>query len=98
MRAVAGDHGAEAGVLLLISFGDWLPRLSEAGLVTLDMCLEGCCGDGPTAHINWAGVDAALSGGLLIGSSSDVGVVRIAASLADGRPVDLHDLAAGLDR
>jgi hypothetical protein len=43
-------------------------------------------------------VDAALSDGLLIGSSSDVGVFRIAASLADGRPVDLHDLAAGLDR
>ncbi len=98
MRAAAGDHGAEAGVLLLTGFGNWLPQLSEAGLITLDICLAGCCGDGPTAQINWAGVDAALSGGLLVGSSSDVGVLRVAASLADDRPVVLRDLAAGLDR
>jgi hypothetical protein len=98
MRGAAGDHGAESGVLLLMAFGDWLPQLSQADLITVDICLDGWCGDGPIAKMNWAGVDAALYDGRLAGSSGDIAVLRVAASLAHGRPVDLGELAAGLDR
>ncbi len=98
LRTAAGDHGAEAGVLLLMSCGDWLPQLSEAGLIAVDICLDGCCGDGPTAQINWASVDEALSRGDLRGRRSEVGVLQAAASLAGARPVILRELAAGLDR
>lgn len=97
LRAAAGDHGAEAGLALLTCCGDWLLRLDEAGLITVDICLAGCCND-PTAQINWAEVQAALSDGRLVGSASDVAVLRVAASLASGRPVNLRDLTASLER
>ena len=98
LRTAAGDHGAEAGLLLLMSCGDWLPQLSHAGLIAVDICLDGCCGDGPTAQIDWGGVDEALSRGRLNGRRSEVGVLHAAASLAGARPVILRELAAGLDR
>ena len=98
MRGAAGDHGAESGVLLLMAFGDWFPQLSQADLITVDICLDGCCGVDPVATMNWAGVDPALADGRLVGSSRDTAVLRVAASLAHGRPMDLGELAAGLDR
>ncbi len=55
-------------------------------------------GEGPWAQIGWPDLEPALSAGLIVGSSGEVRVLRAPASIADGCPVDLGDLAAGLDR
>src|SRR4051794_31431643 len=55
-------------------------------------------GEGRWAQIAWPDLEPALSTGLIVGSSGEVRVLRAAASIADGRPIDLGDLAAGLDR
>lgn len=91
LRAALGDYSDEAAILLLITSGHWLPQLQHAGLITVDGNVEG---EGLWAHINWPDLDGALR----IGRSSDHQVLRAAASIADGHPVDLGDLAAGLDR
>jgi hypothetical protein len=95
-RGAAGDHGAESGLVLLMA-GGWVPRLHQADLITVEICLDGCCGD-PVARVNWAGVDPALHDGRLAGSSREITVLRVAASLAHGLLVGLGELAAGLDR
>jgi hypothetical protein len=97
MRGAAGDHGVESGLVLLMA-GDWLPDLSQADLITVEICLDGCCGEGPVAKLNWAGVHAALQDGRLAGSAGEIAVLRVAASLAHGLLVDLGELAAVLDR
>ncbi|NEK86483.1 hypothetical protein GCU60_12070 [Blastococcus saxobsidens] len=97
MRGAAGDHGAESGLVLLMA-GDWLPELSQADLITVEICLDGCCGDGPVAKLDWAGVHAALQDGRLAGSAGEIAALRVAASLAHGLLVDLGEVAAGLDR
>ena len=50
------------------------------------------------AFVDWAAALAALEGGRLACSSSEAQVLRIAASIADGLPVDLRDATCGLDR
>lgn len=96
MRGAAGDHGAESGLVLLMA-GDWLPQMHQADLITVEICLDGCCGD-PVARVKWADVAAALHDGRLAGSTGEIAVLRVAASLAHGLLVDLGELAAGLDR
>jgi hypothetical protein len=91
LRAAVGDYSAEAAVLLLANAGHWLPQLQAAGLVSL---LDDVDGEGLWAQVAWPEVDAALRAG----SGSQLRLLRAAASLADGQPVDLSDLAAGLDR
>ena len=95
LRAAVGDYSAEAAVLLLANAGHWLPQLQVAGLVLL---LDDVDGEGLWAQIAWPEVDAALRAGTIGGSGSQLRLLRAAASLADGQPVDLSDLAAGLDR
>lgn len=95
LRAAVGDYSAEAAVLLLVNAGHWLPQLQVAGLVCL---LDDVDGEGLWAQVTWPEVDAALRAGTIGGSGSQLGLLRAAASLADGQPVDLGDLAAGLDR
>ncbi|WP_336029211.1 hypothetical protein [Geodermatophilus sp. FMUSA9-8] len=95
LRAALGDYCDEAAILLLITSGHWLPQLQHAGLITVDGNVEG---EGLWAHIYWPDVDGALRIGTITGRSSDQQVLRAAASIADGHPVDLGDLAAGLDR
>jgi hypothetical protein len=95
VRGAAGDHGAESGLVLLMA-GDWLPELRQANLITVEICLDGCCGDGPVAKLDWAGVRAALQDGRLAGSAGEIAMLRVAASLAHGLLVDLGELAAGL--
>jgi len=95
LRAAFGDYADEAAILLLINFGHWLPQLQSADLITLTPEVDG---DGRWAQIAWPGLEPALSTGLIVGSSGEVRVLRAAASIADGRPIDLGDLAAGLDR
>ncbi len=95
LRAAVGDYSAEAAVLLLANAGHWLAELQGTGLI----CVVGDVdGDGPWAQVAWPDLDAALRAGTIGGSSSQLRLLRAAASLADGQPVDLGDLAAGVDR
>ena len=95
LRAAVGDYSAEAAVLLLANAGHWLPQLQGAGLICL---LGDVDGDGLWAQVAWSDLDGALRAGRIGGSSSQLRLLRAAASLAEGHPVDLGDLAAGLDR
>lgn len=95
LRGAVGDYADEAAVLLLINFGHWLIQLQAADLITLVPDLEG---EGPWAQIAWPDLESALSTGLIVGSSGEVRVLRAAASIADGHPVDLGDLAGALNR
>jgi hypothetical protein len=95
VRGAVGDYTDEAAVLLLINFGHWLPQLQSADLITLVPEVEG---EGLWAQIAWPDLEPALAAGLVFGSSGEVRVLRAAASIADGHPVDLGDLTGGLDR
>lgn len=95
LRAALGDYSDEAAILLLITSGHWLPQLQKRGLITVDGDVEG---EGLWAHIVWPDLEGAVRIGTITGNSSDRQVLQAAASIADGHPVDLGDLAAGLDR
>jgi hypothetical protein len=95
LRAALGDYSDEAAILLLITSGHWLPQLQRIGLITLDGNVDG---EGLWAHIAWPDLDGALRIGTITGSSSERWLLQAAASIADGHPLDLGDLAAGLDR
>jgi hypothetical protein len=95
LRAAVGDYADEAAVLLLVNCGHWLPRLQAADLITLVPDLDG---EGLWAQIDWPALAPALAAGLLVGIEGEEWVLRAAVSIADGHPVDLGDLAAGLDR
>lgn len=95
LRGAVGDYADEAAVLLLINFGHWSPQLQSADLITL---VPGVDEGSPWAQVAWPDLEAALSDGLIGGSARELRVLRTAASIADGRPVDLGDLAGGLDR
>ncbi len=95
LRAAVGDYAAEAAVLLLANDGYWPARLRAARLITVEPEPV----DGQLwAGIEWPDLDAALAAGRLTGSGEQLAVLRVAASLAEGRPVDLADVAATLDR
>jgi hypothetical protein len=88
-------YAGEAAVGLLIGHGCWLARDEFVdGFIDTAVGLS----DGmPMAWIDWeAAVDALQAGGLAC-SDSEAAVLRLAASLAEGRPVDLGDLLTGLD-
>lgn len=97
LRAAVGDYAVEAAVLLLADSGYWLPQLQAAGLVAI--ALDGDAADGgPWAAVQWGELDRALRSGAITGSLGQLRLLRAAASLADGQPIDLADLAAGVDR
>ena len=50
------------------------------------------------AFVDWVAALEALESGRLACSSSEAQVLRIAASIAEGIPVDLRDAACGLDQ
>jgi len=95
LRAAVGDYAAEAAVLLLANDGYWPDRLGAAAMVTVE---TEPVGGQLWARIEWAELDAALADGRLPASREELAVLRVAASLADGRPVDLADVAVTLDR
>ena len=95
VRGAVGDYADEAAVLLLLNFGHWLPQLQSAGLISLVADVDG---EGPWAQIDWPDIDRALHAGAIHGSSEALSVLWAAASIADGRPVDLGEVAAALDR
>jgi hypothetical protein len=97
LRAAVGDYSAEAAVLLLVNSGHWLPQLQAAGLITIALD-DDTFGGGPWAAVQWGDLDGALRAGTVSGSGVQLRVLRAAASIAEGDPVDLGDLAAGLDR
>ncbi|MCO7218588.1 hypothetical protein [Klenkia sp. PcliD-1-E] len=104
LRAAVGDYGAEAAVLLLLNDGHWLPVLAAADLVFVDY--DDDPAGPPTgraagigwAQVAWTELEAAVRGGRIAGSAGQLRLLRAAASLADGQPVALGELAAGLDR
>ena len=97
LRAAVGDYALEAAVLLLANSGHWLPRLHAAGLIMI--ALDGDAVDGgPWAAVQWPELDPALRTGAIAGTGGQLRLLRAAASLADGQPVDLADLTAGVDR
>jgi hypothetical protein len=96
LRAHArGLHHAEAAVELLIGHQRWLCRddfvdrfvwMGPAGV-----------GDRLLAVVDWPATVAALAAGRLPCSGSESCVLRIAASIAKGVPVDLNDCLSTLD-
>ena len=97
LRAAVGDYSAEAAVLLLVDSGHWLPQLQAAGLITIALD-DDTFGGGPWAAVQWGDLDGALRAGTAFGTGAQLRVLRAAASIAEGHPVDLGDLAGGLDR
>jgi hypothetical protein len=96
LRAHAnGLYPAEAGCELLINHATWLHRADfrdqfiHIGLSITDNTT-------PMAHIDWAAAVAALDTGHLLCSGGEGRILRLAASLAGGVPVNLGD-AVGLD-
>ena len=96
LRAAVGDYAAEAAVLLLAGSGHWLPELQAAGLIAI--ALDADADGAPWAAVLWPEVDGALRRGAVAGSGGQLRLLRAAAGLAEGQPVDLADLTAGLDR
>ncbi len=91
----AGLYSLEAACELLISAG-WLHRDGFTRFVSTGTSLT----DGVTelAHIDWQSVITSRDTGLLPCSSRENRILRLAASIAAGIPVDLNDALCGLDQ
>ena len=91
----AGLYPLEAACDLVIATG-WLHRLDHARLTTTGTSIT----DGATrlAHVDWKAAIASRDAGLLPCSGGENRILRLAASIADGIPVDLNDALTGLDR
>lgn len=96
LRAAAeGLHPDEAAVGLIISHGVYLGRDD----FTRHVSIEASISDGtPMAWIDWEAVISALDNGQLPSSGGEKRILRIAASLAIGQPVNLRDAIPGLDQ
>lgn len=82
-----------AAVELLIGHRSWLVR-DDFGV-----CVESCRGfhGEAMAAIDWRAAWAALEDGHLPCSSGERQVLRVAASIAEGVPIDLRDAVTSLD-
>lgn len=97
LRADArGLYCAEAAVRLLIGHLVWLFRADFVGcFIEIGQSFV----DGtPMALVDWAEALAALEAGHLPCSASEGQILRIAASLAEGIPLDMREAVCGLDR
>lgn len=84
-----------AAVELLIGHRFWLGRADFVErFIAMDVS---AVGGTPMAFLDWDAVAAALGAGRLVCSDSQGQVLRVAASLAEGIPVDLRDALSGLD-
>jgi len=97
LRACArGFYPAEASAELLIGHRSFLDRSDFTGrFIRLGTSIS----DGVTtmAAIDWPAAITALDTGDLPCSGGEQRILRLAASLADGIPVDLRDALTGLD-
>jgi hypothetical protein len=96
VRAGAGGlYALEAACELVIGTG-WLRRDDFTRFITTGTSLT----DGVTrlAHIDWQAVITSRETGLLPCSNGENRILRLAASIAAGIPVDLNDALTGLDQ
>jgi hypothetical protein len=94
LRACAsGILTAEAGVSLLIDCGGWLHRDD----FTSQFVTTANGGTVLVAAIDWQAALAALDHGQLPCSSGERHVLKLAASIAAGTPVNLSDALTGID-
>jgi hypothetical protein len=95
LRAHAqGLYCLQAAVELLISHGSWLRRKDFLHYMHTAPDLTDHT---PTAPIHWPEAINALDQGQLPCSSSEASMLRLAASLAEGVPIDLRDALTSLD-
>lgn len=97
LRACAdGFYPAEAAAELLICHASWLYREDfRDGYVRVGASVSDSTAT--MAAIDWQTAIVALSNGGLPCSGGERRVLRLAASLADGIPVDLRDAFTGMD-
>ena len=93
--SAAGLLAPEAAVNLLIGHRYWLTRPDFAAeyIDTFPGITDGTA----IAAVCWPEAVAALDRGQLAGSGSENRILRLAASLADGIPLDLQDALSSLD-
>jgi hypothetical protein len=93
--SAAGLFASEAAVNLLISHRYWLTRPDFAAeyIHTFTAITDGTA----AAAVCWPEAVAALDRGQLAGSGSENRILRLAASLAEGIPLDLQDALSSLD-
>jgi hypothetical protein len=91
----AGLYCAEAGTELLITHRSWLLR-GDFGPFIITASAGG--GQEMTASVDWDAAITALEGGALPCSGGERRILRLAASIAGGIPVDLGEAMTGLDR
>jgi hypothetical protein len=91
----AGLYCTEAGAELLIRQQSWLSRGDFAPFVII---ARAAAGQAMIAAVDWEAAIAALDGGALPCSSGERRMLRLAASIAGGIPVDLGETLTGLDR
>jgi hypothetical protein len=91
----AGLLAPEAAVNLLIGHSYWLtrPGFADEYIDTFPGLTDGTA----MAAVCWPEAIASLDTGQLAGSGSENRILRLAASLADGIPVDLQDALSSLD-
>jgi hypothetical protein len=91
----SGLYSLEAACDLVIGTG-WLHREDFSSFVTTVTSIT----DGVTelAHIDWQAVIDSRDAGLLPCGSGENRLLRLAASIAAGIPVDLNDALCGLDQ
>ena len=91
----AGLYCAEAGAELQIRQRSWLSRSDFAPFIVIAAAAGG---QPATAAVDWEAAITALDGGVLPCSSGERRMLRLAASIAGGIPVDLAEALTGLDR
>jgi hypothetical protein len=93
--SAAGLYTVEAAVELLMGHARWLVRDDFVdGFVETG---EGWSDGTPLAWVNLQAAVAALHAGRLACAESEAGMLRVAASIAEGVRVDLRDAVSGLD-
>jgi len=100
LRAQAqGVYTAEAAIELLVTHRSWLRRhdfvRNYVAINTNDPTSK--ANDPPLASVDWPAALRALDTGYLPCSRSEAQLLQIAASLANGHPVDLRQALPGLD-
>lgn len=91
----AGLYCEEAAAELLIRHGAFLRRGDFAAFIWEDISITD--GTTPMAGIDWDAAITALNTGNLSASSGERSILRLAASIAGGIPVDLRDTITSLD-